>query len=59
MIGGKRVIGVCVTKIHERSRAEFVQKLFEAARESDTKVMAFNSVLDFYKEINKCTLYSE
>ena len=50
MIGGKRVIGVCVTKIHERSRAEFVQKLFEAARPSGTKVMVFNSVVDFYKQ---------
>ncbi len=50
MIGGKRVIGVCVTKIHERSRAEFVQKLFKAAQKSDTKVMVFNSVLDFYKD---------
>lgn len=50
MIGGKRVIGVCVTKIHERSRAEFVQKLFKAAQKYDTKVMVFNSVVDFYKQ---------
>ncbi len=50
MLAGKRVIGVCVTKIHERSRAEFVQDLFNAARGTDTKIMVFNSVVDFYKD---------
>ncbi len=50
MLAGKRVIGVCVTKIHERSRAEFVQRLFEEGRRTDTKIMVFNSVVDYYKQ---------
>ncbi len=49
MLAGKRVIGVCVTKIHERARAEVIQRLFKAASAVDTKLIVFNSVVDFYK----------
>ncbi len=50
MLAGKRVIGVCITKIHERSRAETVQSLFKLACADNTKIMVFNSDVDFYKE---------
>ncbi len=49
MLGEKRVIGVCITKIHERSRAEVVQHLFKLASAENIKVMVFNSDVDFYK----------
>ncbi len=53
MLAGKRVIGVCITKIHERSRAEVVQRLFKVASSQNTKIIVFNSDVDFYTEATR------
>ena len=49
MINGKRVIGVCLTKLHWSGRSEYLDSLNRYARENNCKVMVFNSFVDFYK----------
>ena len=48
MIGKKRVIGVCVTKLQESSQAEMIKKLHTEAEKNDCKLMVFNSFADFF-----------
>lgn len=48
MIGKKRVIGVCVTKLQESARAEMIKKLHTEAEKNNCKIIVFNSFADFY-----------
>lgn len=49
MINGKRVIGVCLTKLHWSGRSEYLDSLNDYARENNCKLILFNSFVDFYK----------
>lgn len=47
MIGKKKVIGVCMTKIQDPPRSRRLAALYEAASRADLKLMIFNSPYDF------------
>lgn len=49
MINGKKVIGVCLTRINDKTRANFMDKLRAAAFKRGYKLMIFNSTVDFFK----------
>ncbi len=49
MIGSKRVIGVCLTKVHWFGRSEVVDRLNYYAYQNDYKLLVLNSFVDFYK----------
>ena len=49
MIGSKRVIGVCLTKVHWSGRSEVVDRLNYYAYQNDYKLLVLNSFVDFYK----------
>lgn len=44
----KKIIGVCLTKINDDFRKSFVDCLYKETRNSEYKLLVFNSVLDFY-----------
>ena len=48
MFGGKRVIGVCVTKMHSVGCGEYLYYLQQAASAAGYKLVVFNSTVDFY-----------
>ena len=48
MLNGKRVIGVCITKIQDYSRLDYISMLYRHAKEQDCKLIVFNSFLDFF-----------
>ncbi|MBQ5319614.1 MAG: substrate-binding domain-containing protein [Oscillospiraceae bacterium] len=48
MIGNKKVIGVCLTKIHDICRAEWVNRLHTLSENAGCKMLVFNSFVDFY-----------
>lgn len=48
MVANKRVIGVCLTQIDNRTHAEYVEQLGRVAAKYNYKVIVFNSVVDFY-----------
>ena len=48
MIGSKKIIGVCLTKINNRARADYISYLHTEAVKNGYKLMVFNSVKDFY-----------
>ena len=48
MIGGRLVIGVCLTKVHDYTNLQFLQYLHEETCSAGCKMMVFNSYLDFY-----------
>ena len=48
MIKGKKVIGVCLTKIHDTTRSNYIMHLHEAAKKQGYKLLVFNSFVDFY-----------
>lgn len=48
MVCGKKVIGICITKVHDRTRADFVSWLHAECENHGFKLMVFNSVVDFY-----------
>lgn len=52
MIGNKRVIGICVTKIHDTAKSRIINMLYEEAVKYGYKVMLFNSAFDITDEIN-------
>lgn len=47
MIGNKLVIGVCLTKLQDLGRSEYLTRLFSLAQKQDCKLMIFTSFLDF------------
>ncbi len=48
MIGSKKVIGVCLTKINDHTRANYVSCLHAEATKAGYSLMVFNSLKDFY-----------
>lgn len=48
MIGGKKIIGVCITKIHEIRNINLVDTLHSYAENNNSKLIVFNSYTDFY-----------
>ena len=44
----KKVIGVCVTKIHDQGHSDLVNQLHYHAQLNDYKLLIFNSFVDFY-----------
>lgn len=48
MLGNKKVIGVCVTKIHDATRSDYLNRLHHLALKSDCKLLIFNSFADFF-----------
>ena len=48
MIGKKKVIGICLTKIHDICRADYINRLHFLSEKADCKLMVFNSFVDFY-----------
>ncbi len=48
MLNGKPVLGVCITKIDDTSRAEYMHKLHHLAHENGYKIIVFNSFIDFF-----------
>lgn len=47
MIGDKKIIGVCLTKVNNRARAEYISGLYKEATNYGYKLMVFNSIKDF------------
>ena len=48
MLGGKSIIGVCVTEIHKELKPEFIENLNEALLNENCKIIVFNGLLDVY-----------
>lgn len=48
MIGKKKIIGVCLTKINDICRADYINRLHFLCEENDCKMIVFNSFSDFY-----------
>ena len=49
MLNGKRVIGVCITKMQDYSRLDYISMLYKYAKEQNCKLIIFNSFLDFFR----------
>lgn len=47
-MGGKKIIGVCLTKIHDNIRTDYLKALYTACEGTDYKIIVFNSPLDLY-----------
>ncbi len=50
MIKNRKVIGVCLTKIQDIRRADYISKLHSLCEEADCKMMIFNSFVDYYND---------
>ena len=50
MLGNKKVLGMCVTKIHDRVRGSLADEINLAAVEAGFKLVCFNSIEDFYRD---------
>lgn len=48
MIGNKKIIGVCLTKINDICRADYINRLHSLCEKADCKMIVFNSFTDFY-----------
>ena len=48
MINDKKVMGVCLTKIHDTIRADFLNRLHYLSEKCGYKLIIFNSYVDFY-----------
>ena len=48
MIDNKRVIGVCITKIHDSTHSKIVSYLHKQAEAKGYKLIVFNSCFDFF-----------
>ncbi|MBQ9141673.1 MAG: substrate-binding domain-containing protein, partial [Lachnospiraceae bacterium] len=48
MVKNKRVIGVCLTRLHDTTRTNYIKHLHEVARRQGYKLIIFNSLVDFY-----------
>ena len=48
MIGKKKIVGVCLTKINDICRCDYINRLHFLCEESDCKMIVFNSFSDFY-----------
>jgi EAL domain-containing protein (putative c-di-GMP-specific phosphodiesterase class I)/DNA-binding LacI/PurR family transcriptional regulator/GGDEF domain-containing protein len=50
MLEDRKVIGLCMTKIHDRVRGALADEINLAAVEAGFKLICFNSMEDFYKD---------
>ncbi|MBE5815773.1 MAG: EAL domain-containing protein [Clostridiales bacterium] len=50
MLQNKKVIAVCMAKLHDAGRSEYIQKLHYLAQENNCKLLIFNSFIDFYNQ---------
>ncbi|MBQ9490188.1 MAG: substrate-binding domain-containing protein, partial [Lachnospiraceae bacterium] len=50
MLEGRRIIGLCMTKIHDRVRGTLVDEINLAVVEAGFKLVCFNSIEDFFKD---------
>ncbi len=50
MINNRKVIGLCITKIHDKTRSEFADFLFRAAKKLGYGLVVYNSFIDFFKK---------
>ncbi len=48
MLGKKKVIGVCLTKINDICRNDYITRLHFLSAEANCKMMVFNSFTDFF-----------
>ncbi len=48
MINERKVIGVCLTRIHDTTISNYISKIHSLARKQGYKVLVFNSFVDFY-----------
>ncbi len=48
MIGKKKIVGVCLTKIHDESTSDFVNRLHILAQKVNVKLIFFNAFVDFF-----------
>ena len=48
MLNGKRIIGVCITKMQDYSKLDYITMLYRYAKEQNCKLIIFNSFLDFF-----------
>lgn len=62
MIDGKKIIGVCMTKIQDGPRSRTISYLHKEAEKNGYKLIVFNSIYDFYhgldNEIGAAKLYN-
>ncbi len=49
MLNGKKVIGLCLTKVHDIRRSDYVNRLHFLAKKVGYKLVIFNSFVDFYR----------
>lgn len=50
LINNKKVIGLCITKIHDKTRSEFTDFLFRTAEKMGYTLVVYNSFIDFFKK---------
>ncbi len=50
MLGKKKVIGVCLTKIDDICRGDYINRLHFLCEKADCKLIVFNSFSDFYND---------
>lgn len=48
LVGDRKLIGVCLTKVHDGFRTDFLANFYEAASAENFKLVVFNSVTDMY-----------
>ena len=49
MLGGKKILGLCLTKIQDRVRGDLVNRINNAAVSAGFKLVCYNSFEDFYR----------
>lgn len=49
MIGKRKIIGLCVTKLNNRTHADYVNRMHYVARSHGFRLVVFNSSEDFYR----------
>lgn len=50
MINDKKIVGVCMTKVHETSKSRIIECLHKEAEKNNIKLIVFNSSFDFYND---------
>lgn len=48
MVKNKRIIGVCVAELHDNTRRIIVENLYKQFKNTEYKLIVFNSLLDLY-----------
>lgn len=48
MINGRKIVGLCMTRIYEASRVQLIDRLHRRLEKAGMKLIVFNSFVDFY-----------